>query len=96
MNPKDKVRRLTMPQMQALKGFILNSPMSSQASGERMNLSGKELGGIHSSLLRNGFIEPIGRNEDRSLNFKVTDQVKKEKNDILKLIDSIETIYKNS
>lgn len=90
----DKTRRLTPPQVAVLKGYILNKTMTSLASGAYAELSGKPLGAIHSSLSRIGFIEPIGKNSDRSLNFKLVDEVGAEKDEILKIIDEIEKFNK--
>lgn len=86
----DKVKRLTTPQRQVLKGFLLNKAMTSLASASHANLPGKKLGGTHSSLVRIGFIEPIGRNSDRTLNFKLSDEIGEEKDKLLKIIDDID------
>ena len=92
LDVKSKISGLTIRQIKALKFFLQNPALTSNASGAQMKLSGRELGGIHSSLTRNKLIEPLFRNDNRSYTFRATKEIQENKSEILKLIEEIEQI----
>lgn len=65
---EQKLRRLTSNQAAALSALILNPMSLSGTVGKK----GKGLGGIMSALVRNGLIQPIGR-EARQYRWEIAD-----------------------
>ena len=64
-----KLRSLSVKQADALKTFILRPAISSGATG----YNGRSLGGIISSLHRNGLIDPLGK-ENRQFRWEIADE----------------------
>lgn len=90
MNVFDQVRRLSKTQLKALGNIIEHKSLTSGATGERINLRGQALGGLMSSLTRNGLIRPIGKEEGkRTLEWELTPQVKIYQKELKELVDTI-------
>lgn len=95
MDVLDKVRRLSKPQLKALDLHLGRKSMSSTATGARMNIEKNSLGGVLSSLYRNGLIEPAGLEEGkRTLQWTLAPEVEKKKDEVSELVDRILNLYK--
>lgn len=93
MKSEKKLKRLTSKQASALKTFILEPGALSGATG----YSGRELGGTLSSLERNGFIEPFGR-EERQYKWEISDldlisDVRDKHEETLNLLEKLSNSY---